>query len=419
MGKTFAQKVFEAKTGKPVQEGEVIFVKPDFILTHDNTAAIIKKLAEVKKGISVRYLDRLVIILDHVIPAANSAVANNHKAIREFVQSQGITHFYDLGEGICHQVLPEKGFAKPGSVIVGSDSHTCTYGAFNAFSTGIDRTEAAGIWLTGETWFKVPHSYKIILHGELQKGVSNKDLILSIIGDLTADGANYKSVEYHGDGIAFLSISDRMTIANMGVEMGAKNSVFPFDEKTEAWLRDRGIDKYTPFWADEDAIYEREYEYSLNNLSPKISFPHTVDNVKDISEAAGIKVDQCLIGTCTNGRLEDLHIAADILKGKRINKSTRLLVLPASRTIYKQAAEDGTLATLIDSGAVVLPPGCGPCLGAHQGVMADGEVTLSTANRNFKGRMGNTKAFIYLASPATTAASSLRGEITDPREIID
>jgi homoaconitate hydratase family protein len=419
MGKTFAQKVFEAKTGKPVQEGEVIFVKPDFILTHDNTAAIIKKLAEVKKGISVRYPDRLVIILDHVIPAANSAVANNHKAIREFVQSQGITHFYDLGEGICHQVLPEKGFAKPGSVIVGSDSHTCTYGAFNAFSTGIDRTEAAGIWLTGETWFKVPHSYKIILHGELQKGVSNKDLILSIIGDLTADGANYKSVEYHGDGIAFLSISDRMTIANMGVEMGAKNSVFPFDEKTEAWLRDRGIDKYTPFWADEDAIYEREYEYSLNNLSPKISFPHTVDNVKDISEAAGIKVDQCLIGTCTNGRLEDLHIAADILKGKRINKSTRLLVLPASRTIYKQAAEDGTLATLIDSGAVVLPPGCGPCLGAHQGVMADGEVTLSTANRNFKGRMGNTKAFIYLASPATAAASSLRGEITDPREIID
>lgn len=418
MGKTFVQKVFEAKKGKPVQEGEIVFVKPDYILTHDNTAAIIKKLAEVKEGISVRYPDRLVIILDHVIPAANSSIANNHKLIREFVQAQNITHFYDLGEGICHQVLPEKGFAQPGKVIVGSDSHTCTYGAFGAFSTGIDRTEAAGIWITGETWFKVPRSYKIVLHGELEEGVSAKDLILAIIGDLTADGANYKSVEYHGDGIASLSISDRMTVANMGVEMGAKNSVFPVDEKTQAWLKDRGINRYSEFWADEDAIYEREYEYSLNKISPKIALPHTVDNVKDISEAAGIKVDQCLIGTCTNGRLEDLHIAADILKGKKVNKSTRLLILPASRSIYKQAAADGTLAVLVDSGAVVLPPGCGPCLGAHQGVMADGEVTLSTANRNFKGRMGNKNAFIYLASPATVAASALRGKITDPREII-
>lgn len=419
MGKTFVQKVFEAKTGKPAEEGEIVFVKPDYVLTHDNTAAIIKKLAEVKTGISVRYPDRLVIVLDHVIPAANSSVANNHKAIREFVQSQNIIHFYDLGEGICHQVLPEKGLAHPGSVIVGSDSHTCTYGAFNAFSTGIDRTEAAGIWITGETWFKIPRSYKILLYGKLEKGVSAKDLILTIIGDLTADGANYKSVEYHGDGVASLSISDRMTIANMGVEMGAKNSVFPFDEKTEVWLLERGIIKHTPLWADEDAIYERVYEYSLNKISPKVAFPHSVDNVKDINEATGIKIDQCLVGTCTNGRLEDLHIAAEILKGKRVSKSTRLLVLPASRTIYEQAGEDGTLASLVDSGAVVLPPGCGPCLGAHQGVMADGEITLSTANRNFKGRMGNTKAFIYLASPATVAASALRGEITDPRQIID
>lgn len=419
MGKTFVQKVFEAKIGKPVEEGEIVFVKPDYILTHDNTAAIIKKLAEVKTGIPVRYPDRLVIVLDHVIPAANSSVANDHKAIREFVQSQNITHFYDLGEGICHQVLPEKGLAHPGSVIVGSDSHTCTYGAFNAFSTGIDRTEAAGIWITGETWFKIPRSYKILLYGKLKKGVSAKDLILTIIGDLTADGANYKSVEYHGDGIASLSISDRMTIANMGVEMGAKNSVFPFDEKTEVWLLERGIIKHTPLWADEDATYERVYEYSLNKISPKVAFPHSVDNVKDINEATGIKIDQCLIGTCTNGRLEDLHIAAEILKGKSVSKSTRLLVLPASRTIYEQAAEDGTLASLVDSGAVILPPGCGPCLGAHQGVMADGEITLSTANRNFKGRMGNTKAFIYLASPATVAASALKGEITDPRQIID
>ncbi len=417
MGKTFIQKIFEQKTGKPVHEGEIVFVEPDYILTHDNSAAIIKKLSQVKEGIKVKYPDRLVIVLDHVIPAASAKTANNHKEIREFVKAQHITHFYDIGMGICHQVLPEVGLAKPGSVIVGSDSHTCTYGAFGAFSTGIDRTEAAGIWITGETWFKIPQSYKISLEGRFSQRVSAKDLVLKIIGDLGADGANYKSVEYHGSGIKNLDISDRMTIANMAVEMGAKNGVFPVDELTEIWMKDHNVDEYHSVWADDDAVYEKEYSYNLNDITPQVAFPHTVDNVKDISEAEGIKVDQCFIGTCTNGRLEDLHAAAAILNGKTVHPFTRLIVLPASREVYQEATDDGTLSILNRAGAVILPSGCGPCLGAHQGVMADNEVTISTANRNFKGRMGNKTAEIYLASPETVAVSALKGVITDPRKI--
>jgi len=417
MGKTFIQKIFEQKMGKPVNEGEIVFVQPDYILTHDNSAAIIKKLSQVKEGIKVKYPDRIVIVLDHVIPAASAKTANNHKEIREFVKAQHITHFYDIGRGICHQVLPEMGLAKPGSIIVGSDSHTCTYGAFGAFSTGIDRTEAAGIWITGDTWFKIPQSYKITLEGRFQQRVSAKDLILKIIGDLGADGANYKSVEYHGSGIVNLDISDRMTIANMAVEMGAKNGVFPVDEITKKWLKEHNVEEYHAVWADDDAVYEKEYFYDLNEITPQVAFPHTVDNVKDISEAEGIKVDQCFIGTCTNGRLEDLHAAAAILNGRTVHPSTRLLVLPASREVYQQATDDGTLSILNRAGAVILPTGCGPCLGAHQGVMADNEVTISTANRNFKGRMGNKTAEIYLASPETVAASALKGVITDPRKI--
>ncbi|MEA2103758.1 MAG: 3-isopropylmalate dehydratase large subunit, partial [Candidatus Cloacimonadota bacterium] len=415
MKKTFIQKVIERKIGKPVQEGEIAFVEPDYILTHDNTAAITQKLGQIKEGIKVKYPDRLVIILDHVTPAANAKTANNHQVIRKFVKDQGIKHFFDIGTGVCHQVLPEQGLAVPGSVVVGSDSHTCTYGALGAFSTGIDRTEAAGIWVTGQTWFKIPRTYKITLKGKLHKHVSAKDLILTIIHDLHADGANYKSVEYHGDGIQNLSISERMTIANMAIEMGAKNSAFPVDELTRKWLKDRGVADYEPIWADENAEYEKEFTYNLDEIVPQVAFPHSVDNGKNITEAEGIEMDQCFIGTCTNGRLEDFHVAAKILEGKKISPQTRLLILPASREIYQQALKDGTLSILSESGAVILPPGCGPCLGAHQGVMADGEKTLSTANRNFKGRMGNKNSEIYLASPATVAATAITGKITDPR----
>jgi len=417
MSKTFIQKVLEKKSGKELQEGEITFVEPDYILTHDNTAAISKKLAQIKEGIEVKYPERIVIVLDHVIPAASEKTANNHKIIREFVKEQNIEHFYDIGKGICHQVLPEMGLAVPGSIVVGSDSHTCTYGAFGAFSTGIDRTEAAGIWVTGQTWFKLPRTFKITLKGELQKHVTAKDLILKIITDIGADGANYRAVEYHGDGIKNLTIPERMTIANMAIEMGAKSSAFPVDSRTREWLKEAGVEDYEEIWADEDAKYEKEFSYNLDEIEPMVAFPHSVDNGKPVQEAEGIKVDQCFLGTCTNGRMEDLELAAKILKRKKIHPDIRFIVGAASQKIYEEAMANGTIQELVKSGSVIIPPGCGPCLGAHQGTMAAGEKTLSTANRNFKGRMGNKDSFIYLGSPATAAATALKGEITDPRKI--
>ncbi|UCF07238.1 MAG: 3-isopropylmalate dehydratase large subunit, partial [Thermoplasmata archaeon] len=350
--------------------------------------------------------------------AANEKTATNHQKIREFVKTFGITNFFDIGEGICHQVVVEKGLGLPGKLILGSDSHTCSYGALGCFSTGIDRTEAAALLLTGETWLKVPFSIKMTLKGTLNPPVSAKDLILHIIGDMRADGATYNSVEYHGE-IGSLDVEDRFTMANMGVEMGAKLSVFPVDGVTENYFKTIGVaeDSYEPFWADEGAKYMLEKEYDLSQVEPVVAFPHTVDNVKSISEAAGISVNQCLIGTCTNGRLSDLEAAANILRGKKVHPATRLLVLPASRTVYEQAMEKNIIRTFLDAGAVVLPCGCGPCLGAHQGVLAPGEKCISTANRNFKGRMGCRDAEIYLASPATVAASALTGKITDPREV--
>ncbi|MBS3741601.1 MAG: 3-isopropylmalate dehydratase large subunit [Candidatus Cloacimonetes bacterium] len=417
MSKTFIQKILEKKSGKELEEGEITFVEPDYILTHDNTAAISQKLAQIKERIKVKYPDRIVIVLDHVIPAASEKTANNHKIIREFVKEQNIEHFYDIGKGICHQVLPEMGLAVPGSIVVGSDSHTCTYGAFSVFSTGIDRTEAAGIWVTGQTWFKLPRTFKITLTGKLQKHVTAKDLILKIIKDIGADGANYRAVEYHGDGISNLTIPQRMTIANMAIEMGAKSSAFPVDDRTRKWLKEAGVEDYGEIWADKDAQYEKEYNYNLNKIEPMVAFPHSVDNGKPICEAEGIKVDQCFLGTCTNGRLEDLELAASILEAKKIHPDIRFIVGAASQKIYQKAMNNGTIQKLVKSGAVIIPPGCGPCLGAHQGAMAAGEKTLSTANRNFKGRMGNKDSFIYLASPATAAATALKGKITDPRKI--
>ncbi len=386
MGATFAQKLLALKGGKAaVEPGEIVTVKPDHLLTHDNTAAIISKIGADLDTYGIADPDTPVIVLDHVVPAASEKTATNHKKIREFVAGHGIKHFYDTGEGICHEVLIAKGHALPGSLIVGSDSHTCTYGAVGAFATGIDRTEAASIMLTGKTWLKVPQSLRVNLEGRLAGPVSAKDLVLTIIGDIGADGANYLSVEFHGD-VAPLGMEERITIANMGVEMGAKNAVFPVDGVTEELLKAAGAPKgWEAVWADPDADLE---------------------------------INQFLIGTCTNGRLGDLRTAAGILEGKRIHAASRLLVLPASRDIMLEDTKDGTIATLVAAGAMVLPPGCGPCLGAHQGVLAPEERCLSTANRNFKGRMGCAEAEIYLASPATVAASALEGRITDPREAV-
>ncbi len=419
MGKTFAEKVLGAKSGKKdVNAGEIVTVKPDHLLTHDNTAAIISKIPEELKNYGIADPDVPVIVIDHVVPAASEKTALNHKKIREFVASFKVKHFYDTGEGICHEVLLSSGLALPGSVIVGSDSHTCTYGAVGAFATGIDRTEAAAILLTGETWLKVPASMKIVLEGKLKPPASAKDLILTIIGKIGASGANYLSVEFHGE-IGSLTMDERITIANMGVEMGAKNAVFPVDDQTERYLKESGVkSRLEVVWADPDADYQKQLTIDLSDVTPVIAKPHSVDHVVPVGELEGLKIDQCLIGTCTNGRLSDFKIAADILRGKKVSKSCRLLILPASRKILLEATKMGLISDLVEAGAIILPPGCGPCLGAHQGVLAPGERCLSTANRNFKGRMGCREAEIYLASPATVAASALEGKITDPRKVV-
>ncbi|MFH1745753.1 MAG: 3-isopropylmalate dehydratase large subunit [Planctomycetota bacterium] len=418
MGQTFAQKVLARAAGlTEVAVGQIVTVKPRHLLTHDNTAAIVGKIGDELTEYGVVDADLPVIVLDHVTPAADEKTATGHKKVREFVTKNKIRNFYDIGEGICHQVVVEKGHARPGTIVVGSDSHTCSYGAVGVFSTGVDRTESASLLLTGQTWLRVPPTIRVNLQGRFQAGVGAKDLVLRIIGDIGADGASYSAVEFHGE-IANLSIPERFTIANMGIEMGAKIAVFPVDDQTIEYLNQVGVtpDSYEALWADPDAKYERELVYDLATLEPVVAKPHTVDNVCPVGEVAGTPINQCLVGTCTNGRLNDLHEAADILDGKHIAANVRLLVLPASRAVYEAATEDGTLLKLSRAGATILPTGCGPCLGAHQGVLAPGEVCLSTANRNFKGRMGCKEAEIYLAGPATVAASALHGKITDPRQ---
>ncbi len=416
MGQTFAQKVLGRAAGKAVEPGEIVFVEPDLVLTHDNSSAIIGKFESTMPGGKVKHPERIVIVLDHVTPAATSKNASGHAKVRRFVEEQGIDKFFDVGCGICHQVLPEQHLALPGSIVVGSDSHTCTYGAFNTFATGIDRTEAAGLWLTGRTWFKVPETIEINLEGYLTRGVSAKDLILAIIGKLGSDGANYKAVEFHGSSVSSLLIHERMTIANMGIEMGAKIAVFPADRLVHNFLFSEDLCSKA-LWSDADAEFCEVHTFDLGEIVPMVARPHTVDNVCPVSELPKTKVDQVFLGTCTNGRVEDLKSALKIMKGREVVPSVRMLVGAASRDEFVKALQQGIIEEFVKAGAVILPPGCGPCLGAHQGVLAPGEVCLSTANRNFKGRMGEKDAFIYLGSPETAAATAITGVITDPREV--
>lgn len=401
-GKTFVEKIFGAGTGS------IVFKKPDIILSHDNTASIAATFAKMN-GEKVSDPDQLLIVLDHNAPPTNAKLANQYQRIRELVQEQGIEKFYDAGRGICHQIMANH--AKPGMVIVGSDSHTCTAGAFNAFAAGIDRTETAGLWKQGETWFRVPESIKITLHGSLKPGVYAKDISLWIIGMIGSSGADYMSIEYHGEGVKSLGISERMTLANLASEMGAKNAVFPADEVLKAYYDEpvHGI------WADEDAKYTKEIEIKLDELYPLLAAPHHVDNVKAVSELAGTKIHQAMVGTCTNGRYEDLEIVANIIKGKQLAAGFQMLIIPASKEIFLEAMKNGLVEIFMEAGANVLSSSCGPCLGTGQGIPADGFNVISTANRNFKGRMGNKESNIYLASPATVAYSALAGEITDPR----
>lgn len=403
MGRTFAEKILDA------ERGAIVFRQPNIVLTHDNTVSI-KGTFEKMGGEKVVDPDQLVVVLDHNAPPTNAKLANQYQAIRDFVNQQGIKKFHDVGEGICHQVMSYH--AKPGMIIVGSDSHTCTAGAFNSLAAGIDRTESAGLWKRGNTWFRVPESVRIILKGRLQPGVYAKDISLWIIGMIGSAGANYMSIEFHGDGVRHLSIPERMTLANLASEMGAKNAVFPPDQVLEEFLGEK-IDNGV--WADEDAVYEKEIEIDLAELFPLVAAPHHVDNVKAVSEVQGTKLQQGLIGTCTNGRLEDIRIAAEILDGRKIADGFQLLVIPASREIYLEMIEEGITARLMNAGASVLAVSCGPCLGTGQGIPADGFTVISTANRNFKGRMGNKEARIFLASPACVAYSAIAGEITDPR----
>jgi homoaconitate hydratase family protein len=414
VGKTLSEKILGKKAGKEVSAGEVVTVAPDYCLSHDNSAAIIgefKKLGVAK----VKAPQKLVIILDHIVPAADEKYAQNHKTIREFVAAQGLPNFFDIQHGVCHQVLSEASFALPGKLIVGSDSHTTTYGAFGAFAAGIGRTEAASIWATDEIWLRVPETLRVEFSGRFPAGVSAKDAILKIIGDNGADRANYEAIEFTGPAAGEFSLASRMVLANMAAEMGAKNGYFEPDAKTLEWVKARARADYEVVRSDKDAKYEAVLKYDLSALEPQVACPHTVDNVKPVREVEGKPFNQALIGTCTNGRLEDLEVAAGILKGRKIHPRVRALVLPASREVYVEAMRKGLLEALSEAGCVILNPGCGPCLGAHEGLLAAGEVVVSTSNRNFRGRMGNRDSEIYLASPATAAASALEGKITDPR----
>ncbi|MBA3045430.1 MAG: 3-isopropylmalate dehydratase large subunit [Candidatus Thermoplasmatota archaeon] len=416
MAYTIAEKILMRASGsKTVEPGEIVNAKVDVAMSHDNAALVSKVFGEI--GVpKVWDASKIVIPIDHRVPANNIKVAEGHVKIRNFVKKQGIKHFYDVREGVCHQIMPEFGHVAPGLLIVGTDSHTTTYGAFGAFSTGIGATEMAAVWASGELWLKVPETFKITLDGSLKEHVFSKDVILQIIGDLTAEGANYKSIEYYGTAVDEMSVGSRMTITNMSMEMGAKSAIMVPDQKVFDYLKTRTNEKLEAVIADADAVYEKELKYDVSQIGPKVACPHTVDNVKDVGEVAGTVVHQAVLGSCTNGRVEDLKAGSRMLAGKKIHDDVRLIIAPASRQVYLEAMEEGLIQKFVKAGAIVINPGCGPCLGAHEGIIAAGENCIASTNRNFQGRMGSTEAGIYLASPATVVASAVAGVITDPRE---
>ena len=416
---TISEQILAKKSGKPkVTPGEIVNCKVDKTMSHDNTALVINNFKKI--GIkSVWDANKIIIPIDHRIPANTISVAEAHKSIRDFVKEQNIKNFLDIRLGICHQVLCEGGYVLPGELIIGTDSHSTTYGAFGAFGTGVGASEMAGIWATGELWLRVPETIKINLTGKLQNGVYSKDVILNIIGELSASGATYKALEFYGNAVENFSVSDRMTLCNMAVEMGAKSGIVPPDNTIKDYLQHNAqiqqpIEIISSY---KNANYAQELSFDISSLEPQVACPHEVDNVKPISELSGINIDQAFIGSCTNGRLEDLKIAGEILSGRKIHSEVRLLVCPASRLVYLDALQEGIIEKIVKAGGIILNPGCGPCLGAHQGVLASSEVAISSSNRNFRGRMGSPNSEIYLGSPATVAASAVTGKITDPRTL--
>jgi 3-isopropylmalate/(R)-2-methylmalate dehydratase large subunit len=416
MGKTLAEKILSEKSGGDASAGDIVIAKVDLSFAQDTTGPLTVRQFQ-SAGLSLANPERTVLFIDHAAPSPNAALSNDHIMLRDFARGSGCV-LSDAGDGVCHQLVAEA-YARPGDVIVGADSHTVTAGGLGAFATGMGSSDVAVAFGLGRTWFRVPETFKIEVTGEFQSGVYAKDLILHLIGKLGADGATYKSLEFHGGAIKKMGMAGRFTIANMAVEAGAKVGLFEADEVTRKYLEaeGRGGD-FRPLAADADTTYEKTVRIRAVDLEPTVARPHTVDNTAPARELKGTPVQQVVIGTCTNGRLEDLDVAAGILRGKRPARGVRLIIAPASRQVMLRAIKAGYIREFIEAGAMVLPPGCGPCLGLHQGALGDGEACLSTANRNFKGRMGNPNSFIYLGSPATAAATALTGQITDPREVL-
>ncbi|MCI8465557.1 MAG: 3-isopropylmalate dehydratase large subunit [Lachnospiraceae bacterium] len=420
MGMTMTQKILAAHAGlESVEAGQLIEADLDLVLGNDITSPVaIHEMDGKMKDSSVFDKDKIALVMDHFVPNKDIKSAEHCKCVREFAARHEITNFFDVGEmGIEHALLPERGLVVAGDVVIGADSHTCTYGALGAFSTGVGSTDMAAGMATGKAWFKVPSAIQIELTGKLQKWVSGKDVILHIIGMIGVDGALYQSMEFTGEGVAELSMDDRFTIANMAIEAGGKNGIFPVDEKAKAYMKEHSMRPFRVYEADEDASYARVIRLDLSSIRPTVAFPHLPENTRSIDETGKIDIDQVVIGSCTNGRMEDLRVAAKILEGRKVKKGVRVIVIPATQKIYLQAMEEGLLKTFIESGAIVSTPTCGPCLGGYMGVLAEGERCVSTTNRNFVGRMGHVASEIYLASPAVAAASAVTGRISGPEEL--
>jgi 3-isopropylmalate/(R)-2-methylmalate dehydratase large subunit len=417
-GKTIAEKIFSAHSGTDARAGDIVVADVDFVMGQDGTSPLAIRALENMGVDAVFDPAKVAVIMDHSSPSPLEGVSALHTMMREFGKKTGC-HVYDVGEGVCHQLVPEKGHVVPGDLMVGCDSHTCTYGALNVFSTGVGSTDGAAAMAAGKLWFKVPETMKVTYTGALQPGVFSKDLVLYLAGQIGADGATYEALEFHGPVIDALSVEARMTISNMAIEVGAKAGLMEADSKTLEWFEGRGEKTPAPVAPDADAEYVRELAFDADAIGPQVAKPHAVDNVSPVEEVEGTPIAQGFIGTCTNGRLEDLAVAASILKGRRVHPDVRLIVAPASRQVLLDAMDAGYIQTLVEAGAALVTAGCGPCVGTHNGVPSDGENVISTANRNFKGRMGNSNSFIYLGSPATVAASVIEGKITDPRKYFE
>ena len=423
MGMTMTQKILAAHAGlESVVAGQLIEADLDLVLGNDITSPVAIHEIEKMKVDGVFHKDKIALVMDHFTPNKDIKSAQHCKCVREFACKNDITNYFDVGEmGIEHALLPEKGLTVAGDVIIGADSHTCTYGALGAFSTGVGSTDMAAGMATGKAWFKVPSAIKFVLTGKPAKWVSGKDVILHIIGMIGVDGALYKSMEFVGDGIQYLSMDDRLTIANMAIEAGGKNGIFPIDDVTRAYMKEHSTREWVEYEADEDAEYDEEYVIDLATLKSTVAFPHLPENthtIDEINEMDEIKIDQVVIGSCTNGRMDDLRAAAEIMKGKKCAKGIRVIIIPGTQKIYLDAIEEGLVRTFIEAGAVVSTPTCGPCLGGHMGVLAEGERCVSTTNRNFVGRMGHVESEVYLASPAVAAASAITGKISGPEEVM-